>query len=106
MQKIVPTLMTLPVVLAIALWLNYVKVPDDGVMIRVTYPTSNIDVMHDMEQHLKKHGSHANWVRSKKSGNELIMTLAPIDDPNAFAEKLSMGTITRIDGNVIHMNAE
>jgi hypothetical protein len=43
--------------------------------------------------------------RSHMSGGVMQIALAPVGDPQAFANKIDFGTVTRIDGRVVYVTA-
>lgn len=45
-------------------------------------------------------------MQSTTQGVETVVTLAPVADPKAFAAKLDIGEVTKVDGRVIHVRAK
>ena len=76
--------------------------PENGVQVRVDVGKKISDSKYKkLVKKIKNQADGARTTSHSRTGNTVTVNLAPVADAEAFAKKLSFGTVTHVDGNVI-----
>ena len=80
--------------------------PDNTVVVRITNVKDANSRRYVLDRLPALIGGNSHSVRSSSIPDGVSATIAPVTDPKAFADKIDFGTVTSIQGRVIHVTAK